>query len=134
MTKRVAVHTGEKISAYIGRCVKCRKTYRWDIPAEHQTSNPYWLPSGVARPWCPCRAGVACQDPTHTLRSGALLEDGSGHDHPHTAINFKPLGVTYVESKRCDRSCEGASSAKCACSCGGANHGRVHALDAAGVM
>lgn len=130
MAKRVLMNTGEKFSAYIGRCVVCRKTHRWDVPTELRTSNPHWLPEG--RPWCPCRAGIPCADWRHSGMDSTLA-DGA-HDHPQTAVNFKPLNGTYAETKRCDQACENAASNKCVCSCGGVNHGRAHALDAAGVI
>jgi hypothetical protein len=130
VTRRVLVDTGEKIPAYIGKCVICKATHRWDVPEALRTSNPHWLPEG--RPWCLCRTGVACEDRFHGGMEDTL--NGGGHDHPCTAVNFKPLNGTYVETKRCDAACENASSNKCACSCGGRNHGRGHVLDRAGVV
>lgn len=111
---KIAVENGP-IATWIGRCVKCRKAYRWDIPPEYQTSNPNVYPQAyfpgvdLGMPWCDCRAAV-------------------------TFVKFKPLNVKLVESKRCGRQCEHAVSAYCACSCGGRNHGRGHALDRDGVI
>lgn len=114
---RVLVSTGEKIPAYIGRCVKCRKTYRWDVPADVRITNPHIIPStlGVGR-GLPLVAVMP--------RCTAHID---GLDRPSTHwIKFRPLNATYRDGIRCTKTCRNATSASCECECGGTNHGRGH--------
>lgn len=48
----------------------------------------------------------------------------------HRVFLLKPIKGTYSEEHKCDSRCLTAKGWKCTCSCGGANHGRGHAVTA----
>lgn len=95
----------------IGKCVVCKRTYR---------------AAGNETVWCDCRKGIVCDDRTHTFHD----EPGGTPDHPVTGIRWQTVKVTVTEHD-CDSRCQHARSGKCACSCGGRNHGIAFAIAAA---
>jgi len=111
-TRRELVNTGEPIAVYIGRCARCRRGYRWDVPEEVRVTNPYIVPGTPTSYRLPLSQGM----PTCDCRAAEGI--------PRTWIKFEPLNATYVERVRCTSICKNAVSITCGCQCGGANHGR----------
>jgi hypothetical protein len=100
--------TAATSAAYIGRCPHCRTTYRASV-------------RGV---FCDCRAGVVC---TGVRRCELHHRETGIVDHPSAAVPMAPIAATASDAA-CDLRCVEASSAKCACSCLGSNHGLHHSV------
>lgn len=49
-------------------------------------------------------------------------------DKGHTVFLLKQIKGTYSKDHKCDSRCLNAKGHNCTCSCGGANHGRGHAV------
>jgi hypothetical protein len=91
----------------IGRCVACKRTFRVASEIQARITS------------CDCRQGIECSDWAHQHgQTGGVPTP----DHPVTAIRWRTVKAT-VTDKDCDSRCQHARSGKCACSCGGQNHG-----------
>jgi hypothetical protein len=96
-------------AVFIGKCVACKKTYR-----------------GIGPLWCDCR-NVDCDSPYCAPFDYEIREIVLPHRHPKTAVKAKALKVLPSEHD-CDGRCTSAKSDKCACVCGGANHGSAYGI------
>lgn len=103
-------------TVFVGKCLACKTAYSY-IETARGAHNGYRPNS----PYCPCRADIAC-----TERNCISSEP---HTHPVTAIKFTAVNSTVTDGP-CAAACTGAFSNKCACSCGGHNHGMDNRLTA----
>lgn len=95
---------------YLGRCKSCE--YTIFAAAEDIVEVPEF--SGV-------KAGGAYRV---TTRNAVF----SRCDKGHTVFLLKQIKGTYSKDHKCDSRCLNAKGHDCTCSCGGANHGRGHAV------